>query len=543
MSFANRRPWIAKITKTDKGGEKITQLATAFAVEASVIAADRDNRRSLRIKFQDEELETYHIDIPTGASVTGGGRDLLCLLREQGVLMSKEGTEFIIETIRETQPPNAIRQFEFPGFHGSTFVTPGGEAINSDVPVELAPTKRQKGVTKSGSLSGWIAAACVAFPHFHFSLALCLAFVGVLIDLLKLDTMIIFFSGETSHGKSTGQRLGASAWGDTRIKMGQWISCRQTLNALEAHFERASGSYLGLDDGVHVDGKQMKEMVFMAHSGSGKGRLNQHADSKPTRGWRTVVTISDELGLVQKLRNENVSVSGGLTVRAMDIGFDDVELLEPERMASIEGAYDHTGHAGPEFARKVVALGYVDDTDKLRAEIDEITISICGANANSQQRRAAIIPSLVVKAGLIAKAAGLFPADADIESIGRQMWQRAAESELAPASNAERALNALRESLISRKGVDILNVDDDPHRQAKGWFLQNFDGHCDAYAVLVSTVSELSGGILTAKALGKVLANAGMLVPGGKGNARSYVPKVGVVNCYLIRASFIDDQQ
>lgn len=540
MSSGNPRPWIVKVNDTtNQKGE--LPLCTPVAIESSVIAMDRDLRRSVRLKVQTEEFDTLYIDVPAAASIKSGGRDLVADLREQGVLMTQQGMDFITDLVRENQPPNAIQQYEFPGFHGRVFITPGGEAINSNSPVELAPEKRQKGIGKSGTKEGWIEAVSYAFPHFHFSVALCLSFVGVLIDLLKMDSISAILSGETSRGKSTSQRLGASAWGDSQIKMGQWISCRITLNALELQLERASGSYLGLDDGVHMDARQIKEVVFMGHSGSGKGRMSQHGEAKATRGWHTVITISDELGLVQKLRSEGVSIPGGLTVRAVDVSYDDSEALSAEIMAKIEQAYFNVGHAGPAFVRQLVQMGYVDNPESLHTELDRVTVDLVGSSQNSQHRRAATIPALVKLAGDIAKAAGLFPANANTDGIARELWSRTLSSDLAPASNAERAIEALRENLLSRRGFDILELDASGFRQAKGWYIPKFENDEAAYAILVSAASELAGGIMTTKALGKALAKADMLLPhGGKGNARSFVPGLGSVNCYVIRASTIE---
>lgn len=540
MSSVNERAWIARIKKS--GDTEVTiPLCTALTVVGSVIAVDRDLARSIRLKVQTEEEDGVLIDIPAGDSIKGAGKELLAKLRERGVLMTDEGMKFIVDLIRENQPPNAIKQYSKPGFHGRVFVAPSGEALNSNYPVELIPSMRQKGESYSGSLDGWRDAIRQTFPHFHFSMAVCLGFVGPLIDLLKWDTVTVYLSGATSHGKSTSQRLGASVWGDTKVAKGQLISAKATPNALEIELAKASGSYLALDEGVHLDGAQTKEIIFMGHSGSGKTRMSQHGDAKPNRVWNTCVTISDELGLVQKLRRDNQSIPGGLTVRAIDVSYDDVEKLSPAVMAEIERAYDNTGHAGPVFIRQLTSMGYVDAPSRLADEIHQIAGELAGPEASSQQRRAALIPALVKKAGLIAKVAGLFPAEADVDVMARDLWERARASDLAPVSNDARALDALRESIVSRKGVDIVEVGADPHRQAKGWHLPASGKSEEAYAILVSAAPELAGGIMTSKALGKALNEADWLIPhSGKGNARDYVGGIGRVSCYVIRAAKID---
>jgi uncharacterized protein (DUF927 family) len=90
-----------------------------------------------------------------------------------------------------------------------------------------------------------------------------------------LDTCGINFSGLTTSGKSTAQRLAASAWSASDIRRaGLFQSARATDNAVEALAQRASGTVLSHDELAHLSGKAAATVI----SGTvGKRRMTADA--------------------------------------------------------------------------------------------------------------------------------------------------------------------------------------------------------------------------------------------------------------------------
>ncbi|MDR3528684.1 MAG: DUF927 domain-containing protein [Rhizomicrobium sp.] len=543
----NTRPWFTRDEeKTGKDGKSYVvtiRLCTPVSIEESVINEDTPNRdRILRLKYLDEEEKTQFVDLPASIAVKASGNELISRLRALGILMTKDGIHHLIEMVRENQPPDAIHQYSHLGWRDDFFLCPNGEAVNTNRHVEILTSRPKEYIAKNGTLEGWKNAAHHASQHYHFGLAVCLSFVGVLIDLLKIDTVVVVFTGESSYGKSTSQKIGASAWGDAREGKGQFVSCLATSNATEALLEHASGSYLGMDEAAHMDGKQLKSFIFGSSGGTGKTRLNQHAEVKQTRSWNTIATMSSEHGVAQKLRADGENLPGGVTVRTMEVSYDDMPSLPGDEMARIEAAFDNVGHAGAKFARQVVDDGYVTDRERLRGELAAIAQEIAGKDATSQLRRAAMIPALVQKAGEIAKRCGLLPAEFDPAAVAHKMWAGALASDIAPASNHERALNALRLSILTRKDVDIVPLDGDANRPRVGWYLNDEPYGEDVFVIPTNEADKLSGGVLEGKSLGKALAAADMLVlpKSGKGNAHDYIKGLGKVRSYIIKASAVE---
>ena len=544
----NTRLWLNhKIKRANEEGilEEVTvRLHTPVSIEASVIDEDTPNRqRLLRLKYQDEEEEAQFVDVVAAAAVQSSGKELIFILRSLGVLMTKAGVTHLVEMVRENQPPDAIHQYSRLGWRDSFFLCPNGETINTNQRVEIVAARSKDYVEKNGTLEGWKSGAYQAAQYHHFGLAICMSFVGVLIDLLKLDTIIIMLTGESSHGKSTSQKLGASSWGDVRLGKGLFVSCAATSNAIEAQFEQASGTYSAHDDATLIGAEQLRTMIYLSSGGTGKARMTQQANPKKSYSWNTILSISTEVGLSQKFRSEGLSVPGGLTVRTMEVSYDDMPTLPRAEMDQIEAAFSNVGHAGPEFVRQIVREGYVGDRERLRTELMVIAKQIAGDAAVSQKLRAAMIPALIKKAGEIAKRCGLLPDDFNPAAAARKMWSEALKSDIAPASNKDRALDALRESILTHKGVDIVPPDEDPYRARVGWYIEDYwEGTASVAVYVIPTrqAAKLSGNIIEVKSL----AAADMLIPrkDGKGNAHDSVKGVGQVSSYIIKASMIEGE-
>jgi len=124
----------------------------------------------------------------------------------------------------------------------------------------------------------------------HWTLGVCAAFVDPIITPTGLDTCGINFSGLTTSGKSTAQRLAASAWSASDIRRaGLFQSARATDNAVEALAQRASGTVLSLDELAHLSGKAAATVI----SGTvGKRRMTADAVVRDSYTWATFAILS-----------------------------------------------------------------------------------------------------------------------------------------------------------------------------------------------------------------------------------------------------------
>jgi uncharacterized protein (DUF927 family) len=141
--------------------------------------------------------------------------------------------------------------------------------------LELAAAVRMPpGVAQSGTREGWyqaVEAAVTVDDCPHWTLGVLSGFAGPIVALSGLDTCGIHLSGLSTSGKSTGQRLGASAWSVPDIRQpGLFQSARTTDNAIEAQAERANGTIFALDEFAHLSGKVAAKMIYTIAGGAGK---------------------------------------------------------------------------------------------------------------------------------------------------------------------------------------------------------------------------------------------------------------------------------
>jgi putative DNA primase/helicase len=120
-------------------------------------------------------------------------------------------------------------------------------------------------VAHGGTLDEWKRAAAAAITADgvpHWTLGMIAGFAGPVLSLTGLDTCGINLSGISSAGKSTAQRLAASAWSTPDIRRpGLCQSARATDNAIEALASRATGTVLSLDELGHVTGRTAAKMI------------------------------------------------------------------------------------------------------------------------------------------------------------------------------------------------------------------------------------------------------------------------------------------
>jgi Domain of unknown function (DUF927)/Toprim domain/CHC2 zinc finger len=176
-------------------------------------------------------------------------------LFEAGLRVEDDGESVCVQILKATKPTTSIIIVSRPGWHrlpeltDPVFITPMGEAVGLPIgiTVELDVSVRLPGsVGRAGSMEGWLHAircAVLAENCPHWVLGIAAGFAGAIINLTGLDTCGLDYSGKTSVGKTTGQRLAVSGWSSPRLSdSGLRRSWRSTENAIEVPARNASGS-------------------------------------------------------------------------------------------------------------------------------------------------------------------------------------------------------------------------------------------------------------------------------------------------------------
>jgi hypothetical protein len=168
--------------------------------------------------------------------------------------------------------------------------------------------------------------------------------------------------------------------------------------------------------------------------------------------------------------------------------------------------------------------------------------------------RAARIAACLWEAGEIAQEAGLIPedqslpADGTLPAVIEFVWQKAQESDLAPASSDDLAVRTLFQSLLRNLGGSVRDSRDGTVRspgKKEAWRLEMWgSAKEDVYAIPEDALSSLAGGALNDKAMANVLRERKLIrIYERKGENRTYwehVKGVGAMKAVIIPAVFVE---
>jgi hypothetical protein len=233
---------------------------------------------------------------------------------------------------------------------------------------------------------------------FTISVALC----GPLLFLAGIEGGGFHLFGQSSKGKTTLLKMGASVWGRgaTPGYVGSW---RATANGLEGAAASATDTLLILDELGQVQAGELATALYSLSSGTGKARAMRDGSLPESRSWRISILSSGELPVGGKLVEERGRrPRAGQLVRLLDIhaartfgAFDDVGPDGAARFAEACALAAATayGTAGPGFVRRLIAERVT--VDDVRSMIDEFIAEQVsfGADGQSFARRIGLASS------------------------------------------------------------------------------------------------------------------------------------------------------
>jgi phage/plasmid primase-like uncharacterized protein len=472
-------------------------------------------------------------------------------LFDTGLRVEGDGESVCVQILKAAKPTTCIITVSRPGWHRlpeltePVFITPIGDAIGlpNDVAVELDATIRLPvSVGRSGNLEGWqhaVRCAVLAESCAHWVLAIAAGFAGVIVDLTGLDTCGVDYSGKTSVGKTTGQRLAVSAWSSPKLSdNGLLRSWRSTENAIEVHARNASGTVLALDEMAHQSGVIIGRVLYSLAGDVGKSRMRPDSSLRDSYTWSTFVLLSSEKPLEQKVRDDGGQWTGGMAVRFPDIDVGGVNRYVPrETITSIEQIFNHYGHAGPQFVRKLVENGLHQDPDKLRERITSLAHNLAGSDADSAKVRAALPFAVISIAGALAREFGILPAEADIAGAVKWAWEEFCNSSDAQVLDPEEhAVGKIQQFINEGWDVTIKCTKPDANtnnREAVGWYDD------DTVYLPTERLAEAAGRVANEQQIARMLDRRGYLSrrTDKKRIAIRYVPRIGRVACYALKRS------
>lgn len=236
-----------------------------------------------------------------------------------------------------------------------------------DVGVELTPPLGMESVLEgwkpAGTWEEWVEAMEVMKPFTPMWLALYASAAAPFLEIFGAPSFVVDFNGETSSGKTTALRVGASVWGrpsdNTPTAMYSWDSTKVFI-------ERLCGLLCNLpvilDETKRAkDPKVVRDVVYDFANGQGRGRGSPDG-TRQTASWRTIMLTSGESAAT------SFSQDGGTRARVLSLMGKpmgtDMAVGGPAAEELTMLIANNYGHLG----RKIVAyiISIADQHDELR---------------------------------------------------------------------------------------------------------------------------------------------------------------------------------
>jgi putative DNA primase/helicase len=395
-------------------------LAAPFQVLAATRAPDGSSW-GLLLRWKDMD-GLMHQAVLSRRAMSGEGAAVREILADGGLLLgaTQPARQALMVYLNGLRVAPRVRTVNRPGWHkmpsGQVFVH-ALETIGAVGETVILDTLDAGGhvFQESGSLADWqreIAARCVGNDLLVFGVSL--AFAPFLLELIGEDGTLFNLKGDSRAGKSTAQRVAASAVGGTpRAGAADYIfDWNATGNGVEALATGMNDHLLALQELGTADPKHLSSVIYMIAGGTGRQRMQRTGEARKSLRWRTMVLSSGELSLAAKLAEAGITMKAGLESRFVDVTADagagmgvfaklhgeagPGELAE--RLNELTRRF--YGTASRAFLRRLVAqlnLDPVGFPDVLRARISETAkrllqdVPDAGAQVRSVARRFALV--------------------------------------------------------------------------------------------------------------------------------------------------------
>ena len=430
--------WFSGVDSKDGSTKPRSWVCSRMVVTART-RDDAANGWGYLLEFSDPDDNPKSWAMPS-AMLSGEGGEWAARLRDMGLRMAP-GTiarNLVARYVDTRRPDERVTCTDRVGWHGPVYVLPsscitpvvGDDDAGHDVddPADhgrLAPDTRrfvfqsdsgmEDTFRRHGTLDEWRSGvARLAQGNSRMVFALCVALAGPLVRPAGVESGGFHFRGDSSVGKTTALRVGASVWGRPSF-MQRW---RTTDNALEAIAAQHCDCTLILDEFGQLDPKVAGECAYMLANEQEKGRATRGAMLRKRRTWRLLFLSSGEVSLADHMAEAGKRTRAGMEVRMLDIpldagqGMGGVECLHecegPGALAEamVTAGARHYGTAGRTWLQWC-ADHHAELPGRVQALIERYRADLVPEGAAEQVRRAGTRFALVAAAGELATLAGI----------------------------------------------------------------------------------------------------------------------------------------
>ena len=270
---------------------------------------------------------------------------------------------------------------------------------------------------QQGDVAAWrdtIARRCAGNSRLVFALSL--AFAGPLLQLVGVDSGGFHLRGDSSSGKTTALRVGASVWGGHNF-MQRW---KATSNALESIAAQHCDLTLFLDELAQMLAAEAGNAAYDLSNESGKARAKQSGSARARLSWRLLFLSAGAIGLADHVAESGKRIHTRQETRMADLAaeagaglgaFEVLHEFEGKGGAAFADAIKadaakHYGAAGIEFLEKLTS-----DTDAIagrsKRAVAALAYEWASGSSSGQVARVARRFALVAVAGELATEFGI----------------------------------------------------------------------------------------------------------------------------------------
>jgi hypothetical protein len=284
-------------------------------------------------------------------------------LSDYGVFVSsvnaKESVRFFhdfLDINQQAMPTKEVSN-QFGWVRDSAFLL---KDVISKEPVDIAFRSNDGGdhqiyesLSSSGTFEGWLQAVQLVEKYPKALVALYASFAAPLLKPLNLGNILVDFSGLTSTGKTTCQRIAGSVWGnpDERSATSFIRNWDTTKVGLERTLARLNDLPCVIDDSKKADPRRVEQFIYLLVNGQGRMR-GSRAGLAESFNWRTVGISSGEAPIT------SYAVSSGAMARVIPIKGSPFGQSDPETRKVVDELNSQVrqnhGHAGPLWIRWII---------------------------------------------------------------------------------------------------------------------------------------------------------------------------------------------
>ncbi len=348
-----------------------------------------------------------------------GERESWALLKSKGLAVSpkRSALEHLSEYLQTHGSETIHRVTERGGWHFGAYILPGGDVVGTPSRALLyaGDTEHKAAYQPAGTAAEWTATvARLAQGNSRAMLAIGIALAAPLLDWVGMESGGFHLFGDSSLGKTTIAKVGASVWGKPSETLLGWNST--ALAMANAAAARNDGLMM-LDEIGQAKPDDVASTAYVVFNGVGKMQGSKEGGNRHVNRWKVLALSTGEMTLATFLATGNRKTQAGQEVRLASIkvdagkGLGAFDTLNGCQTAGAlaealeAAAATHYGAIGRAFV-VAIAPRKAEMEARLKASIEAV-VKATPPDASGQSRRLASRFALVAEALEIATELGL----------------------------------------------------------------------------------------------------------------------------------------